>query len=304
MQPGYAPLAGDEAGSLLRFVFEGMAVRGCAVRLTGSWRHLLQARPYPQAVRDVLGQALAAGPLLASHLKFDGRLSLQLQGEGDLRLLLAQVSRGGLEVRGMARHEAIAGQSSLAAMAGDHARLAINLEPAQPRAQRYQAMVALQGESLAHSLEGYFQQSEQLPTRLWLSADAHAAAGLMIQRLPADSGDFRQDDWLRLGLLGDTLTAAELLALDSERLLARLFGEERVRVFPAERTEVVCRCGEGRISRMLLALGRAEVEDILREQGRVEVECGFCGRTAVYGRAQVDALFAESGGAQGDPSVH
>ncbi len=294
---------GETQGRLIRFVFDELPVRGCIVRLSGSWRQLLHDRPYPSPIRDILGQALAAGPLLASNLKFDGRLSLQLQGQGDVKLLVAQVSRS-LEVRGMARHEGVAGHPSLREMAGAGARLALHLEPSQPGAQSYQALVALSGDSLAHSLEGYFQQSEQLPTRLWLSADGEAAAGLMIQRMPAAEGQFRGEDWTRLGLLGDTVTDAELLALDPERVLRRLFHDEQVRVFPPESAEVVCRCAEGRIPRMLLALGRDEVEDILQEQGRVEVECGFCGRTATYGREEVDALFVEASSSGDGPSIH
>lgn len=298
----HLPDARPSAERLTRFLFDDRPIRGGIVHLDSTWRSLLADRPYPAPVRDLLGQALAAAPLLASSLKFEGRVSLQLDGTGLVDMLIVQVTHN-LEVRGMARHGEVGGQQAFRDLVGQSGRLALNLDPVSA-GQRYQAWVELQGGSLAASLEGYFQQSEQLPTRLWLAADGHAAAGLMLQRLPGKSGPALQEDWDRLTQLAGTVGARELLTSEPERLLQRLFVEEPVRVFPARRTEIVCRCAQGRIAQMLLALGREEVEGILREQGRVEVECGFCGRKVVYGRAGVDALFNDAAGESPSGSVH
>lgn len=284
-------------GRLTRFVFDRLPIRGGIVRLDDAWRSLLADRPYPVPVRNLLGEALAAAPLLASGLKFEGRMSLQLEGSGPVGMLVVQVTHE-LEVRGMARHGEVDDEDGFARLVGGAGRLALNLEPARA-GRRYQALVDLRGDSLAASLEGYFQQSEQIPTRLWLDADGCAAVGLLLQRLPDASVMGHQEDWRRVTQLAATLTRAELLGLPPDRLLQRLFHEETVRVFAEQPVEFVCRCMQGRISQMLLALGRDEVEDILREQGQVEVECGFCGRRVIYDHAGVANLFD---GAEGEPS--
>jgi molecular chaperone Hsp33 len=187
----------------------------------------------------------------------------------------------------------------LAAVFGE-GRLVLTIEPA--RGERYQGIVPLAGADLAGALEAYFGASEQLPTRLWLTADERRAAGLMLQRLPAAHGS--REDWERIGLLAHTLSPRELGTLAAEDLLYRLFHEERVRIFEPDPVAFRCTCSRERVEGVLRALGRAEVEDILAEQGAIEVDCEFCNRH--YRLDSVDALklFTDTPAHAAPPSRH
>lgn len=277
--------------SLRPFLFDDMPVRGGVVRVGAGWAGLLRHVDYPPAVRDLLGRALAAAPLLASGIKFEGRLNIQFQGDGPISLLVVQVTHD-LETRGMARFQGCPQAGGLGMLLG-HGQLSFTVEPVRIGGRRYQAVVALQGDSLEATMSGYFEHSEQLPTRFWLEADGERIGGLMLQRLPGetDERDAQDEHWQRVLHLAGTITRDELLTLADTTLLRRLFHEEAVRVFDARPITVACRCMQGRISQMLLGLGREEVEQILAEQGRVEVECGFCGRVAVYREGDVQQLF-------------
>lgn len=277
---------------LWRFLFEHQPVRGAFLRIGANWGELLAHRDYPQAIQQLLGEAMAAAPLLASNLKFEGQLTLQAEGQGPLKLLLVQINQQ-LEMRGTARHEsAIAGEGL--ALLGN-GQLALTIEPARQGA-RYQALVPLVGTRLQESLRHYFHQSEQLPTWLMLHADESGLGGLMLQRVPADAqqADTADEDWHRLCLLADTVRPAELMGVSGPELLRRLYHHESLRIFEPQAVTLRCRCNHGRISEMLLNLGRQEVEEILTEQGQVEVECGFCGKKYRYQAAEVEQLFQAS----------
>lgn len=271
--------------ALHRFHFERMAVRGAIVHVGAGWQQWLTPRDYPPAVRDLLGRALAAAPLLASTLKFRGRIHLQMESGGPVTLLLVQIGHN-MEVRGMARHKDVRGPADLSELAPG-GRLAITIEN-EASGQRYQGHVPLVGETLAESLESYFERSEQLSTWLRLVANSECLSGFMLQRLP---GEGTEADWEHVCALADTLGDEELLSSDAHTLLRRLYHSDRVRLDTPQTVSVRCRCTEGRMGRMLVALGREEVDDILNEQGRVEIECNFCGRTATYGADDVQRLF-------------
>src|SRR5439155_21588689 len=144
----------------------------------------------------------------------------------------------------------------------------------------YQGIVALEKGSIAALLEHHMQNSEQLATRLWLAADGERAAGMLLQKLPTndDAADTRSGDWERATVLGATVRPAELLELDAESLLRRVFAAEEVRVFSAHPVRFACGCSEARVAKALLLLGKSEVEQVLAEQGRIEVACEFCNR--------------------------
>jgi molecular chaperone Hsp33 len=275
---------------LQRFVFEGVGVRGAVIHLDASWQAVLERHPYPPAVQRLLGQALAAVVLLSSTIKFEGALILQVQAEGPLRTLVAQATDQ-RTLRGLAQWDGDVPAGAGLAETFGAGRLV--LTASAPGGERYQGVVALEGVSLAAALEGYFAQSEQLPTRLWLAADGRRATGLLLQRLPGRRDD--DDTWPRAATLADTLHEAELLRLDTEPLLYRLFHEERVRLFEAEPVSFRCGCSRERIDDLLRSLGRDEVDSMLAEQGGVEVTCEFCNR--VYHIDPVDAagLFHEAG---------
>ena len=292
---------------LHRFVFEGLPIRGHLVHLDAAWRALIEHRQYPAAIRDTLGEAVAASLLLAATIKFEGVLSLQLQGDGPVPLMLAQCTSG-LGVRGLARirdgepvTDAAAGVTALFG-AGN---LTVTLEN-DDRTQRYQGIVPIGGERLAESLQDYFENSEQLPTRLWLHADEHGASGMLLQRLPAAGSNALhiEDAWRRVQLLGDTLTPAELAGLADTEILHRLFHEDDVRLFDPAPVFFRCRCSRERVVGMLQGLGEAETRSIIAERGQVEVSCDFCNRAYVFDAVDVEQLFKAAAPGGSPLSVH
>jgi molecular chaperone Hsp33 len=286
---------------LHRFLFEHYPIRGHIVHLDASWRALLEHRDYPPVIRDTLGEAIAASVLLAATLKFDGTLSLQLQGHGPMHLMLAQWSSE-LGVRGVARYREAEECRDLAALAGE-GNLTVTLEN-EDLSQRYQGVVPLTGERLADCLGGYFENSEQLPTRLWLHATDRGASGLLLQRLSEDSVKARggaavfhadaaeiEDAWRRVQLLGDTLQPTELQSLSDKDILRRLFAEDDVRLFESTPVFFRCRCSRDRVISMLRSLGAPEVRSIIAERGHVEVRCDFCNRAYHFDPVDVEQLF-------------
>ena len=278
---------------LHRFVFEGLPIRGHLVHLDASWRALIEHRKYPPAIRDTLGEAVAASLLLAATIKFEGALSLQLQGDGPVHLMLAQCTSG-LGVRGLARYREPGPDGSGALAMFGAGNLTVTLED-DDRTQRYQGIVPVSGERLAESLQVYFENSEQLPTRLWLHADERGAAGMLLQRLPDADGPNVTDAWNRVQLLGDTLTPAELGQLAHFEILRRLFNEDDVRLFDPAPVYFRCRCSRERVAGMLRSLGEQETRSVLLERGDVEVSCDFCNKTYVFDVVDVEQLFAPAG---------
>jgi molecular chaperone Hsp33 len=267
----------------LPFVFEGLPIRGELARLECSWRAILERRLYPPGIARLLGQAMAAAPLLMGALKLVGKLSLQIQSSGPLDLLVAECTSD-RTVRGLARWREGTTAQSFSELCGQ-GTLAINLQP-EHGSQQYQGVVELGCDSLCEALERYFEQSEQLPTRLWLAADPRRAAGMIVQALPG--GEKRDPEhWLRIECLADTLSDGELLEVGNWELLRRLFHSEDLRLFDHEPLAFRCNCSRQRIVRMLDGLGQAEVESLLKEQNQIEVSCEFCGE--IYRFDPVDA---------------
>jgi molecular chaperone Hsp33 len=284
----------SDTDSLHRFIFEQYPIRGQLVHLDASWRAILEHAQYPDAVRNLVGEASAATVLLAATLKFQGHLSLQLRGDGPLSLLLAQCTNG-FGVRALARHtDASVAQDFASLTSGGHLTVTLDNEGDK---QRYQGVVPIVGERLAVSLERYFEQSEQLPTRLWLYADGASASGMLLQRLPdperADRAEI-DDAWNRVQLFGDTLRAEEMRLFSDRQILHRLFNEEDVRLFESAPVFFRCTCSRDRVTGMLQSLGQAEVQSILEEQGHVEVRCDFCNRAYQFDSVDVARIFSGS----------
>jgi molecular chaperone Hsp33 len=305
---------------LHKFLFEGLPVRGMLVRLTDSWQQVLarraEAEAWPPEVASLVGQMCAAGVLMQSSIKFAGALVLQVSGDGPVKLAVAEVQPN-LRFRGTAKVVgAVPAGARLAAMVNLHGqgRCAITLDPhdRQPGQQPYQGVVALHGDRgeplqhLSQVLEHYMLQSEQLDTRLVLAADGRIAAGLLIQRLPVEGeGNLggrrneddigRSEDFNRIAHLAATLTAEELLTLDADTVLRRLFWEERVQRFEPRVPSFACRCSRERVRGMLLGLGRDESESLIAERGEVEVHCDFCGRPYRFDAVDVGEMFTPPG---------
>jgi molecular chaperone Hsp33 len=295
--------------TLHRFLFDRFPIRGHLVHLDAAWRALIEHRQYPIAIRETLGEAVVASLLLAATIKFEGVLSLQLQGDGPMHLLLAQCTSG-LGVRGLARYREGAGEAHKISELIGNGNLTVTLETDEG-AQRYQGIVPIEGERLADSLQAYFQNSEQLPTRLWLHADVQGASGMLLQKLPsagslpaADAAPI-EDAWRRVQLIGDTLTPEELRTLADAEILHRLFNEDDLRLFEPSPVYFRCRCSRERVAGMLQGLGETETRSVIAERGKVEVHCDFCNRAYVFDAVDVEQLFkAPDSGSRAPTRVH
>jgi molecular chaperone Hsp33 len=283
-----------------RFLIENTPVRGGWVRLDDTYREVLSRHDYPPVLRRMLGELLAATALLASNLKFKGSVIVQLQSSGPLQLLVVECTDDS-GMRAISTWKGELDESADLVTLAPGGRCVITLDP-RDASRLDQGIVALEGGSIARLLEHHMQNSEQLATRLWLAADGERAAGLLLQKLPsADGGDGATDDWARVTSLGATVRSDELLDLDPEPLLSRLFGGEQVRLFKPHPVRFACGCSEVRVANALLLLGRAEVEQVLAEQGRIEVACEFCNRKFSFDRARALGLFAT---AEPTPTMH
>ena len=287
------------------FLFDGTDVRGEMVSLEQTWRHVQDRHHYPDVVAMRLGELLSAAALLTATLKLDGIMTIEVRGSGPVTLLMAESNPGNEELeqqlRGIARWDESATLSqdmTLAELLGN-GQIVITLDPRNGK--RYQGIVALEHETLAGCLEHYFIQSEQLPTRLWLASDSTRSAGLLLQQLPqSDSQDV--DAWPRLSMLADTVTSEELLTLDAESLLYRLFNEEQTRVFTPVPVAFGCTCSRERLAHALGSIAPEELRGIIEEQGQIETHCHFCNTRYAFTAADVESLI-ESPEAP-SPTVH
>ena len=304
-----------------RFIFENQPVRGHWVHLEGAWRELHAHASYPPAVTELLGQAVVASVLLAATLKFRGTLTFQLEGDGSVSLLVAQCTHD-FRVRAVARCDQAAvraltvqgsgareGAALFRALVGDAGRITVTVE-AEEKSLRYQGIVPLSGDSLAESLEVYFASSEQLPTRVLLTADETHGAGMLVQKLPGvehaplDESSGVEEAWAGAQRGIKRLGPGRLREHGIEELLAQGFPGHDLRLFRGAPVRFECRCSEGRVAGLLRALGPQEVREVLSEQGSVTVTCEFCHRPYRFDPVDIDALFAEIPGAEGSAAIH
>jgi molecular chaperone Hsp33 len=301
----------------LKFIFEGLPVRGMLVRLEGSWQEALarRAEPHPPELRGLLGEMAAAAVLMQANIKFNGALVLQVFGDGPVKLAVVE-AQPDLSFRVTAKLVgAVPAGAQLEALLNVHGqgRCAITLDPKDrlPGQQPYQGVVPLHGDRreplqrVEQVLEHYMLQSEQLDTRLVLAADDRVAAGLLIQRLPVEGegnlqgqGRLRNEDEIglhegfnRIAMLAATLTREELIGLDPQTLLRRLFWEETVRLFDPVMPRFACTCSRERVGGMLLGLGREDSDSLIAERGEIEVGCEFCGAQYRFDAVDVGELF-------------
>lgn len=274
--------------TLQRFLFDQAPVRGASVQLGATWQAILERHSYPQPVRDLLGEMMAAAVLLASTLKMKGKMSLQLQGDGPLQLMMVECTDGHA-LRGIAQCDEHVPEQ-LAELIGN-GRMVITLEPEESK-ERYQSIVNLHGQSLAEALGDYLIRSEQLDTRLWLSADTRHAGGLLIQKLPGEWHEEELALWERVFHLSATIKSEEMLHLPHGEIIHRLYHEEDVRVFEDEPVCFRCSCSRERVANMLRTLGYDEVHAILLEQGSIRVACEFCNQKYPFDSVDAEQLFA------------
>lgn len=277
-----------------RFLFTDANVRGEIVRLNKAYMETIENHQYPLAVSLLMGEFLAAAALLGSTIKYDGRLVLQVRGNGELSLIMAECTSAGA-VRGIARFQQPPQQADFATLAGDGV-LVITID--STHAEPYQGIVSLEAGSLAASLGSYFEQSEQLNTWFYFAVNEHQACGFMLQQLPSarpGDGDSHSNSWEHLLALGQTITATELLTLSNEALLYRLYHQETVELFPSRELHYQCSCSRERTARALISIGKQEVDSILAEQGAVVIGCEFCGHEYRFEADEIVLLLQDRG---------
>ncbi len=280
--------------TLNRYLFEDLSVRGELVQLDETYQHIISSKEYPTPLKQLLGELLVATTLLTATLKFEGSITLQLQGKGPVSLAVINGDNK-KKVRGVARWEGnLADDASLHDMMGS-GYLVITIEP--NKGERYQGVVGLEGETLADVLEGYFLRSEQLKTRLWIRVGDHDgqphAAGMLLQVVPDGTGT--PEDFEHLEQLTNTVKNDELFTLEANDLLYRLYNQEKVNVFEPQPVAFQCSCSRDRSAAAIVTLPRDEVYEILADEGFVALHCDYCGTTYSFDSAQVAELYAQDG---------
>ncbi|MFK7957856.1 MAG: Hsp33 family molecular chaperone HslO [Lysobacterales bacterium] len=279
-----------ERDGLHRFAMHGLAVRGAFVSLDDTWQAIRLRNLAPPPAEQLLGEAVAATALMASRIKVDGRVTLQLQGDTRLKLLMAECTSTGTHRGVLSVNPELSNDWSLEATSPGSV-LTITIENA--RQERYQGIVEITGNTLADALTGYFTHSEQLDTRLWLSANNDRAAGLIVQRLPERSAE-DPDGWNRITHLAATVTAEELLGLSAGALADRLFAEEELNWEPRKALSFDCPCSRQRVAEVLTALGDEALRDDIEGGEIVTVDCEFCNEQYTFDAVDLRMLVSQN----------
>lgn len=286
---------------LHRYLFENHAVRGELVTVSDTWQRIMENHDYPQPVKNILGELLVATSLLTATLKFDGDITVQLQGDGPMTLAVIN-GNNNQQMRGVARVQGdVADDASLKDLIGN-GYLVITISPQE--GERYQGVVGLEGDTLAACLEDYFTRSEQLPTRLFIrtgSVEGKAAAGgMLLQVLPAQ--DAQIDDFNHLATLTETIKAEELLTLPANDVLWRLYHEEEVTLYDPQNVTFSCSCSRERCAAAIRTLPDEEIESILAEDNEVDMNCDYCGSHYVFDAMDIAAI--RNNASEPDSQIH
>ncbi|MGO2474161.1 MAG: Hsp33 family molecular chaperone HslO [Vibrio litoralis] len=278
------------ANNLLhRYLFEDLSVRGELVQLDTAYQQIIANKDYPQPLQNLLGELLVATSLLTATLKFEGSITLQLQGDGPVSLVVINGDHD-QKMRGVARWEGqIADDANLHQMIGK-GHLVITISP--DKGERYQGVVGLEGDTLSEVLEDYFERSEQLKTRLWFRTGEHDgqahAAGMLLQIIPDGTGS--ADDFEHLEKLTETIKNEELFSLEANEVLYRLYNQEKVQLFEAQPVEFFCGCSRERSAGAIATVAKEELDDILKTEGEVALHCDYCGSTYSFDATEVDQI--------------
>ncbi len=274
--------------TLQRFLFEHASIRGEMAYLEEAYKTIMEQRPYPPCVKKLLGEALISCLLLAGSIKFEGEVSLQFHGDHRLPLLLVQCDHQ-LQIRAFAKYE-----DSSADMDYNEAflqgKMALMINQYN-QTEAYQSIVPIRSTSMAENLVHYFAQSEQISTQVWLAVSEESVAGMLIQLMPGQDTLQREQFWEYAVHLGQTISDQELLTLDNETILHRLYHETELRLYPARSVSFHCRCTAEKMKQVLTVLGEKEVKELLEEKGTVDIRCDFCNQQYFFDAIDVTMLF-------------
>ncbi|MDD1783577.1 Hsp33 family molecular chaperone HslO [Enterovibrio sp. ZSDZ35] len=281
--------------SLHRYLFDGVSVRGELVQLSDSFQQLTGSKDYPAPVKRLLGELMTATSLLTATLKFEGSITVQLQGDGPVSLVVINGNHNQV-LRGTARwNDSLPSEGTLPELMGN-GHIVITIEP--EKGERYQGIVGLEADTLEACLEDYFARSEQLKTRLWLrTGDADGqdkAAGMLLQILPDGLGNNEQD-FDHLAQLTETVKSEELFKLDAEEVLYRLYHQENVKVYEPKTVTFKCSCSRERSASAIAAIERQEIEKMVEETGNIKLHCDYCGTDYEFDSVDISSIYEQNG---------
>lgn len=300
----------SNSDQIQRFMFEHHDIRGELVGLDDAYQTVIRKNDYSDPVKQLLGEWMAAASLLSEILKFEGSVILQARGNEGIGILMAECTHE-QKIRAIAQvHGDVTTTSIKELFSAGH--LVITIQP--EKGSRYQGIVPMDSDSLAKCLEHYFEQSEQLPTRIWLQADGKQAAGLFLQKLPVeqDATDEEKEtshhQWEHAVTLADTIKAEELLNLDNDSILHRLYHEEDIRLFDVQDIDFHCTCSRDRTAESIKTVGKDELLSILESEPEIKVTCQFCNETYSFDKIDITSFFEGTHSSDGtdpnDSSVH
>ncbi len=269
------------------FLFENADIRGKIVRLQTSTCKIMEQHNYPMVIRDILGELLLASVLLSSSLKYEGQLTLHIQSDGALKMLVAKCNHLS-EIRGLAQWDEEANIDELK-QAFFSGQLIITIENSRDN-QRYQSVIDINHQTISSALETYFTQSEQVPTKIILAHDKEFFAGFLIQKMPSHSIE-QLEFWQHVSILANTLTSDELIHWDNERLLKNIFHEENIRLFDTLPILFNCICSEEKSKNTLRLLGKQESTDYFLTNKILTVTCEYCNQQYNFTKSDIEQLF-------------
>ncbi len=279
-----------ETDSLQRFIFEHAPIRGEIAHLKETYQTIMNQRPYPPMVKNLLGEALISCLLLAGSIKFEGELSLQFQGDKRLPLLLVQCNHQ-LQMRAFASFQDDLENNDYAD-AFLHGQMVLTINQYK-QTQAYQSIVPIGATSMSENLTHYFSQSEQVASQVWLAVGDDMAAGMLLQLMPGQDTAHREQFWEYAVVLGQTVSEKELLNLDNPTLLNRLYHETELRLYEGRSVCFKCRCNEEKMREVLKILGEEEAKKLLKEREKIEVSCDFCNKLYSYDAIDITMLFRQ-----------
>lgn len=278
----------SESDSLQKFIFENANIKGAIVHLDQVFQTIMSQHDYPHTVRNLVGEALVSNLLLASSIKFEGTISLQFQGDSRLSLLLVQCDHL-LKVRAFAKYtpNLTVEDYTTAFLQG---KMVITMNQYKQN-QMYQSVVPIHSTSMSENLMSYFAQSEQVATKAWLAVNSDHAAGMLLQLMPDQDTLEREHFWEYAVQMGQTVSPEELLNLDNETLLYRLYNETEIRLFETQPIKFECNCTSEKMKQVLATLGEQEAQSLLQEKGLIEITCEFCNQKYSYDPIDVTLIF-------------
>jgi molecular chaperone Hsp33 len=273
---------------LQRFIFENAEIRGEIARLEETYQCIIAQRPYPEAVKLILGEAMVACLLLVGCIKFEGELNLQFEGSDVLPVMIVQCDHL-LNVRAFARF-AEGHSSSEYQQAFLNGKMMFMIKQ-NHQTDTYQSLIPITSTSMSQNLMNFFAMSEQVATQVHIAINKNRVAGFLLQLLPGQDTVQRELFWEYATVIGKSISDDELLNLDNQTILHRLYHEIDIRLLLEKEAIFQCRCSVEKMKKLIKMLGENDVNDLLKESGQVEITCDFCNQHYLFDSIDVAMIF-------------